>query len=102
MGEQPSQASTEEWCEAFPAEGHHWSYTSHAGQPRLETRTCIVCGYLSLQPTRESVARWLRDEAAKRDAMADRVPDQFGPLAERAWVLRELADELAPPSTTEP
>lgn len=51
-----AQASTEDWCERFPDEGHSWSYTSHAGRPRITTRHCTSCKYLSVQPVREDLA----------------------------------------------
>ena len=51
-----AKASTEDWCERFPEEGHSWSYTSHAGLPRIMTRQCTSCQYLSVQPVREALA----------------------------------------------
>lgn len=90
MNEQAYRASTEDWCERFPDEGHSWSYTSHAGTPRIETRSCTTCGYLSVQPTRESIARWLR-ERAERDGMWTQDGDS---------ALSEAADVIDPPSTT--
>lgn len=52
MSDQPVRASTEDWCERSD-EGHSWSYTHHAGLPRVETRTCMLCQFLSVEPVRE-------------------------------------------------
>lgn len=45
-------ASTENWCE-YSDDSHLWSYTHHAGTPRIDARTCILCGFLSVEPVRE-------------------------------------------------
>lgn len=55
--ERPERASTEDWCETAPEDGHAWSYTHHAGIPRLETRRCMLCGYFSVQPIREALTK---------------------------------------------
>ncbi|HEX7825485.1 MAG TPA: hypothetical protein VF477_11325 [Mycobacterium sp.] len=54
MDERPAQGSTEDWCKKWPTEGHYWTYTHHAGTPRLETKSCR-CGYVSVQPIREQL-----------------------------------------------
>lgn len=59
------QASTLEYCDRWPDEGHNWSTTLHAGEPRLATRKCGSCGYFDISEIRAEVAalRQQLDEA---------------------------------------
>jgi len=95
----PLRASTEDWCETSPADGHAWTYTIHAGPLRIETRTCMLCRYLSVQPVAERLA-------AAEQALAEnaRLRQQRDEARDEgiAWRVR-LADGLSarglPPST---
>lgn len=66
-----ARASTEDWCERFPADGHSWTYTKHAGPEGIETRQCTLCGYVSVQPV-----------AAERNALRTRIDGLVAELAD--------------------
>lgn len=72
MSDQPMRASSEDWCEKFPDEGHYWMYTHHAGEPLITTRTCMMCKFDSVQPIREAWAEMNRTASrAIKDLMAE-------------------------------
>lgn len=65
----PVRASDDDWCEVTVSTDHLWSYTVHAGPLRIETRRCMACQYLSIQP----IAERLTNVLAERDFAQERL-----------------------------